>query len=171
MSLQTWQRLSPLRRQRLDLAIVAWHSLKSRETHPDGEFDNQRWYPSEQEVQECCAYIRAPSLKWPYTLNKHCRSMQHVAARFECDLKFLRRRVREIRDTVPRPTYFMVDGSVTHNLQRATDSYEEVLRRDGSAAYAAEAKEPGKLPFASEELAKAVDQSLEDLLKEIEGLV
>jgi hypothetical protein len=59
--------------------------------HPDGSFDDGgRFYPSEKEVRDCCADIRAPSRAFPFSLMKHCRTAKHVAKLYgisETDLK------------------------------------------------------------------------------------
>ena len=66
--------------EKLQKAYEEWRARKDRERHPDGHFDNGgRWYPSDQEEQECCKQIRWPSRRWPYSLLKHCRSIEHVA--------------------------------------------------------------------------------------------
>jgi hypothetical protein len=46
--------------------------------HPDGSFDDGgRFYPSEKEVRDCCADIRAPSRTFPFSLMKHCRTAKY----------------------------------------------------------------------------------------------
>lgn len=45
---------------------------------PKGKFDNaKRFYLAE--TFRCCASIRAPSKAFPYSQNKHARSLVHVA--------------------------------------------------------------------------------------------
>ena len=69
---------------------------QGRVIHPDGTFDGGgRWYPSDDEEQECCSRIRQPSRAWPYTLMTHCRSAAHVAAVYGVDARDLRRAVKE----------------------------------------------------------------------------
>lgn len=68
---------------------------QSRASHPDGRFDKGgRWFPSGSEEQICCRSIRTPSRAWPNSLNKHCRSIDHVANLFGVDAKELRRATR-----------------------------------------------------------------------------
>lgn len=56
-----------------------YESRKTRNSHPDGTFDNGgRWYPSESEHCPCCESIRGPSRNWPYSLMVHCRSKKHI---------------------------------------------------------------------------------------------
>ena len=104
MALETWKRLSPQRAMRLDKAIKEWTARRDRGKHPSGEFDNAgRWTPcADTEKQDCCESIRYPSRRFPYSLNKHCRTMLHIASLFDCDLIFLRRRIRKIRDLMQR---------------------------------------------------------------------
>jgi len=61
------------------------------ETYPDGKFDSGgRWYPSPEEKQECCKFIRAPSIRFPYSILRHCRTIKHVARKYEVKEKDLR---------------------------------------------------------------------------------
>ena len=55
-----------------------------------------RWYPADEERQECCAGVRDPSIAWPHSLKKHCCSARHVARLFDVDELELRRAGREI---------------------------------------------------------------------------
>jgi len=69
---------------------------QERATHPDGIFDGVgRWYPGEGEEQPCCARIRRPSGRWPYSLLTHCRSVSHIAALYNVDPKDVRRAVKD----------------------------------------------------------------------------
>lgn len=66
-------------RERIIEAAREYTKRKEREVHPDGEFDNAgRCYPSEDEELTCCNNIRTPSRSWPYSLLRHCRSLEHV---------------------------------------------------------------------------------------------
>ena len=79
----------------LTAALYEWKRLQDRRQHPDGFFDKQgRWYPSEYERCECCDKIRSPSRAFPYSYNRHCRSVEHVANKFGVDVKALRRETR-----------------------------------------------------------------------------
>ena len=96
---EQWKRLSPQRQNRLDAAVSEYFGRRQRHAHPAGEWDNAgRWYPSEDEHQECCRCIRYPSRRFPHSLNKHCRSLQHIALMYRVDLKYLRRHARQLRD-------------------------------------------------------------------------
>ena len=92
----TWIRISAARRDRLDEALADYESRQSRLSHPNGEFDNKtRWTPSSTEEQSCCSSIRQPSAAYPYSLLKHCRSIEHIANLHDVDVRFLRRAYRE----------------------------------------------------------------------------
>ena len=76
-------------------AVEMYTRRQMRLAHPDGAFDRKgRWYPSESEQRPCCAGIRSPSAAWPHSLNKHCRSVEHVAALTGVEAKALRRAAR-----------------------------------------------------------------------------
>ena len=76
-------------------AVEMYTRRQMRQAHPDGAFDRKgRWYPSESEQRPCCAGIRSPSAAWPHSLNKHCRSVEHVAALTGVEAKALRRAAR-----------------------------------------------------------------------------
>ena len=70
---------------------------KRRLLNPSGRFDRAgRWYPSDDECCACCAPIRVPSGKWPYSMLHHCRSVNHVATRFGLNAKEIGREVNAI---------------------------------------------------------------------------
>ena len=53
---------------------------RERQTRPRGYFDEDlRWWPLEGEQRICCAHIRRPSKGAPYTLLRHCQTVEHVA--------------------------------------------------------------------------------------------
>ncbi len=79
----------------LERAVDCYKARQERREHPEGKFDKGgRWYPSETEWQTCCGLIRTPSRMWPYSLMKHCRSVEHVANLYSVPVKELRREVR-----------------------------------------------------------------------------
>ena len=72
-------------------------NLKSRKIHPDGEFDKQRrWYPSDDEMCDCCKNIRRPSSSYPFSLMMHCRTAEHVATRYNVDAATLKRFAKKL---------------------------------------------------------------------------
>lgn len=77
-------------------ACEVYMKRKDRILHPDGKFDNGgRWYPDEEEIHECCSYVRSPSRSYPLSLNQHCRTLNHVAQLFNVDSKELRKYYNE----------------------------------------------------------------------------
>lgn len=84
----------------INLAKAAneYNARQSRQSHPCGSFDKgSHWYPSDTEKRSCCAYIRRPSRAWPHSLNKHCRSLEHIAQLYNVDCKMLKNYLVEDR--------------------------------------------------------------------------
>ena len=75
-------------------------ALRDRRLHPDGEFDKAgRWYPSDAEKCPQCDSMRSPSRAWPYSYMVHCRTINHVCARYrlaELETKIVKRLVKLI---------------------------------------------------------------------------
>lgn len=87
----------------LDQAVVAFVARADRTAHPDGRFDRaRRWEPSGDERQDCCALIRRPSAAYPYSLMKHCRSVEHIARLFDVEARLIRRATRKVRTVTRR---------------------------------------------------------------------
>lgn len=64
---------------------------------PMGFYDRSRmWWPVPMEVRECCHNIK-PSPAFPWFLQRHCRTMIHVAHLFEIPLSELRSALRKPR--------------------------------------------------------------------------
>lgn len=81
--------------EQLEKAAACYKDRQARLLHPDGTFDKQnRWYPSDKEKCSCCRSIRSPSVVYPWSLMRHCRSIEHVANLFGVDVKELRRVIR-----------------------------------------------------------------------------
>lgn len=67
---------------RLITAVDQYIKLKTRNLNPDGRFDSKgRWYPSV--YYSCCRNICSPTKKFPYSLNTHCRSAEHISTVYE----------------------------------------------------------------------------------------
>lgn len=78
----------------LKKAVQEYLDRKYRICHPDGDFDSGgRWYPSEDEECQCCRNIRQPSRSHPLSLNRHCRTIIHVANLHSASDKELRKLV------------------------------------------------------------------------------
>lgn len=87
----------------LEAALSTYLARQDRREHPDGKFDKQgRWDPSEAEGQSCCRAVRSPSRAYPYSLMKHCRSVEHVAALYGVDASALRKAARKARPPAKR---------------------------------------------------------------------
>lgn len=56
-----------------------------------------RWYPSPEEQRPCCTCVRAPSRRWPYSLLNHCRTVRHLALRFEVDPRRMRMAAKAVQ--------------------------------------------------------------------------
>ncbi len=82
--------------EQMQSAVQMYLGRQARMQHPVGRFDGGgRWYPDrEREAQPCCSHIRTPSRAWPFSLIKHCRSVQHVASLCGVNATELRRAVR-----------------------------------------------------------------------------
>jgi hypothetical protein len=63
--------------------IEAYNLYQRRQAgieRPRGRCDNGgRWYPSDDEWQECCRTIRRPSRAFPWALYTHAFSAEHIA--------------------------------------------------------------------------------------------
>ncbi len=82
---------------RLEQAEQCYLDRQARDTHPSGSFDNGgRWYPDEDEIQECCNSIRRPSRNYPYSLMVHCRTIKHIANLYNVEVRAIRTIVRNI---------------------------------------------------------------------------
>lgn len=82
-------------RMTVNQAAEVWRKRQARMSHPQGKFDRGgRWWPAPEEECSCCAKIRTPSRRWPWSLNKHCRSLEHVANLCGVPVSELRRAVR-----------------------------------------------------------------------------
>lgn len=85
-------------------AVAELYARKVRYHHPNGKFDKAgRWYPDDDERQECCKGIRAPSRSYPYSLMTHCRTARHVAHLYRVDeaiLKSVYRRYTRNKDVL-----------------------------------------------------------------------
>lgn len=90
----------------LNAALETFFAREARREHPSGSFDKaSRWFPDAAEQQNCCHLIRQPTRAWPHSLNKHCRTAEHVANLYNVDAKALRKAInaqRKIDKTVNR---------------------------------------------------------------------
>lgn len=83
---------------RVEEAVQCYLDRKDRLEHPEGKFDRaSRWYPSDQEEQDCCKDIRRPSRNYPYSLMLNCRTKKHIANLYEVETKDMNVIIRSIR--------------------------------------------------------------------------
>jgi hypothetical protein len=79
-------------------AVELYISRRTGLSDPSGHYANgAKWYPSDPERCWCCKYIREPSWRWPQSLEKHCRSFEHIASLKDVDATDLRRAVRSLK--------------------------------------------------------------------------
>lgn len=85
----------------IERAIAAAIEFVRRETgevKPHGITDAEgRFYPSEDEMCECCKNIRQPSKTWGSSLLIHCKTALHVSKKFGADPLQTRKIARLIR--------------------------------------------------------------------------
>jgi hypothetical protein len=78
----------------MDKATTAAHAYLLRKhgySKPHGRTDNGgRWYPHDDEKCPDCDRARSPSRAWPWTIFKHCFSLNHVALSYGADPKEVR---------------------------------------------------------------------------------
>ena len=166
-----WRRCVAYRRIGIYQAIDCYLKHHARHLNPDGYFDNGgRWYPSDHERQPCCDSIRKPSRTYLYSLNKHCRNMNHIAHLYDVDLLFLRRRVRDMRNEFfsSLRERCIAEARLRHPRQTVTVPPPAIPDTDRPGGKAP--KPPARLPFASELTPEETDD-FDQLLKEIEGLI
>jgi len=73
-------------------AVEEYLNRKSRKAHPNGNFDNaRRWYPDDKEACEECGTVRQPSRSYPFSIMTHCRSIVHIAKKYQVDASILRK--------------------------------------------------------------------------------
>jgi hypothetical protein len=67
-------------------AAVEYLLRKWKRAHPKGHTEKgMKWYPVDEENQDCCKSIRQPSRAYPWSLMTHCRSLTHVANLYGVD--------------------------------------------------------------------------------------
>ncbi len=83
------------RPERLRQAVEELLLRKQRIRHPEGEWREGLWFPSNQERRSCC--VQRPTAANRQALESHCRTQNHVAALFEVQLGELKAVVRKDR--------------------------------------------------------------------------
>ncbi len=83
--------------EKLSMAARTYIGRRDGYESPAGDFQSgPKWFPSEAERCWCCDFIREPSWRWPDSLDKHCRTYDHVARLLKVDKAALRREVSRL---------------------------------------------------------------------------
>ena len=90
-----WQRLNSHRRTQLANALNEYENRKDLNVDPKGHFIDGVWLPYSDERQPCCADIKEPTIRYPLSLYRHCRSITHVANMFDVDVRYLQKAYRD----------------------------------------------------------------------------
>lgn len=108
---------------------------QARRLHPSGIFiNNERnevvsWQPDSTEVASCCARVPAPTPQNPYTVNRHCRTIRHLATLFHLNQARLEQTIatRRLRNRL----HEQLRGGVTPSAVAAeTSDLEDVVARN-----------------------------------------
>jgi hypothetical protein len=74
-----------LTQQQREAALNAWINFSNKEK-PSGQTDNaNRWFPDKAERCSCCDQVRSPSRSWPWSLYKHCFTLEHKEHLFKAE--------------------------------------------------------------------------------------
>lgn len=148
-----WKRLSPQREKRLAEAVKTYIARRVLKEHPSGYFPHGvrmdmpdgAWQPSDTEEQACCWEFRKelreryptrlsyPFHEYPFTFLLHCQSINHVAHLHRVDVRFLRKRLWEMRHELPPlprpPRPDLSYGSDAETIYWTTEhNYHEILK-------------------------------------------
>ena len=89
--------------QRLRLAVACFKARRDRQEHPKGEFTGERrmraWVIDPAERRPCCTSAKASDLGGRqkfigHWLNKHCRTIEHVASLHDVKADDLRKALK-----------------------------------------------------------------------------
>ena len=82
----------------MDACLVEYQKRQAHLSDPGGDFSfDGLWLPDKDEWCDCCRNVPAPSRHLWFTLQHHCRSLEHICALLECDERFVRDRWRRIQ--------------------------------------------------------------------------
>lgn len=87
-------------------AADLFEARQSGAAEPEGTWTDRVWLPSDRERRPCCDGLEPDKLKDPQKLRSHCRTLLHVAHRFDLDGRLLRaelKRRRQARETREEP--------------------------------------------------------------------
>lgn len=74
--------------------------LPGQKEDPAGRYNNWRWYPAPEEARPCCAKVRRPTHRWPFSLLDHCRTLVHCCNLEGADLAKARKILRRYRQAL-----------------------------------------------------------------------
>lgn len=78
----------PLRR--LEEARQTYIERRRKSSHPLGIWISRGWFPDFIEHRECCDLVRRPTMSYPKSLMRHCRTLKHIANLYGVPLSDLR---------------------------------------------------------------------------------
>ena len=52
---------------------------RRKSAHPLGIWRERKWFPDSLEHRECCDQVRQPTMTYPYSLMRHCRTLKHIS--------------------------------------------------------------------------------------------
>jgi hypothetical protein len=79
-------------------AADLFEARQSGAEEPEGTWADRVWLPSDRERRPCCDGLEPDKLKDPQKLKSHCRTLHHVANRFDVEARVLRAELRRRRD-------------------------------------------------------------------------
>lgn len=79
--------------EQLLAAVEMYLDRKNRVKKPSGRsvYGTGVWYPDSSEAQSCCNSIRSPSRAYPFSLFKHCLTVDHIARLHDVSATDIRR--------------------------------------------------------------------------------
>lgn len=121
--------------ERLRLAIEDFYARSTRRGHPEGEWQDGLWYPSESERRTCCESIQ-PSAANRQALESHCRSQVHVAALYGLAVGEVKAAVRDDRKRGSPIAQYVVSSFVGPRPRGGgAETFAELRRRARGEAF------------------------------------
>ena len=91
-----WKHISPERISEMNRCLIEYQKRKEYLSDPNGSRPATGiWLPEQNECRACCGRLNGQSRDFPLHLDRHCRSLKHCAALFECDERFVREHWRK----------------------------------------------------------------------------
>lgn len=113
---------------KLRQAALEYYLRKQKIKHPKGEWLSSKeskrrvevpfsWWPHNSERKSCCDKVKQPTVpNGARSLQRHCRSIIHIAQLMNVDEKELRKKVREIKNLC---------SQCTENIIRITNGWKK----------------------------------------------